>query len=132
MADKNFSDQVALEIDREERRIIDDCYQQGSKIIKENRALLDLIANHLMEIETLTKEDIDELVSTGKLAWFEKKKAKLEQQKQEAEAKLLAEAARKREELSDNSSPDKKESEDDSNKEVQPFDSNDDTKEDNQ
>lgn len=132
MADKNFSDQVALEIDREERRIIDDCYQQGSKIIKENRALLDLIANHLMEIETLTKEDIDELVSTGKLAWFEKKKAKLEQQKQEAEAKLLAEAARKREELSDYSSPDKKESEDDSNKEVQPLDSNDDTKEDNQ
>ena len=137
MADKNFSDQVALEIDREERRIIDDCYQQGSKIIKENRALLDLIANHLMEIETLTKEDIDELVSTGKLAWFEKKKAKLEQQKQEAEAKLLAEAARKREELSDNSSPDNKESEGDSNKEVQPLDSNDDTtsddtKEDNQ
>jgi cell division protease FtsH len=94
MADKNFSDQVALEIDREERRIIDDCYQKGVDIIRENRALLDLIAQHLMEIETLTKEDIDELVNTGKLAWYEKKKAKLAQQ---AEAKLLEEAKRQQE-----------------------------------
>lgn len=45
--------------------------------IKENRQLLDLIAKHLVEVETLTKEDIDELVNTGKLNWWEKKKAKM-------------------------------------------------------
>lgn len=76
MTDKNFSDQVALEIDREVREIINECYETGAKTIKENRALLDLIAKYLLEIETLTKEDIDELVATNQLAWYERKKAK--------------------------------------------------------
>lgn len=77
MSDKNFSDKVAHEIDLEVRKIIDECYQKGVEIIKENRGLLDLIAKHLVEVETLTKEDIDELVNTGKLNWWEKKKAKM-------------------------------------------------------
>mgnify|MGYP000133514448 CR=1 FL=1 len=79
MSDKNFSDKVAHEIDLEVRKIIDECYQKGVEVIKENRALLDLIAKHLVEVETLTKEDIDELVNTGKLNWWEKKKAKMAQ-----------------------------------------------------
>ena len=77
MSEKNFSDQVALEIDNEVRKIINECYSLGESIIKENRQLLDLLAKHLVEIETLTKEDIDELVNTGKLNWWEKKKAKM-------------------------------------------------------
>ncbi len=77
MSDKNFSDKVAHEIDLEVRKIINECYEKGSEIIKENRNLLDLIAKHLVEVETLTKEDIDELVNTGKLNWWEKKKAKM-------------------------------------------------------
>ena len=80
MTDKNFSDQVALEIDQEVRKIINDCYTLGEETLKENRKLLDLIAQHLVEIETLTKEDITELVETGKLGWWEKKKAKLAEQ----------------------------------------------------
>ena len=77
MSDKNFSDQVALEIDNEVRKIIEECYKQGEELLKENRQLLDTLAKHLVEIETLTKEDIDELVNTGKLNWWEKKKAKM-------------------------------------------------------
>ena len=80
MTDKNFSDQVALEIDQEVRKIINNCYNLGEETLKENRKLLDLIAQHLVEIETLTKEDIQELVETGKLGWWEKKKAKLNEQ----------------------------------------------------
>ena len=79
MSDKNFSDKIAHEIDLEVRKIIDECYKHGQEIIKENRNLLDTIAKHLVEVETLTKEDIDELVSTGKLGWWEKKKAKMAQ-----------------------------------------------------
>ncbi|MBQ8292952.1 MAG: ATP-dependent zinc metalloprotease FtsH [Bacilli bacterium] len=79
MKEKNFSDQVALEIDREVRKIIDECYKQGEALLKEHRSLLDLIAMHLVEIETLTREDIDELVNNGQLAWWEKKKAKMQQ-----------------------------------------------------
>ncbi len=91
MSDKNFSDQVALEIDNEVRKIINECYEQGQQILTENRQLLDLLAKHLVEIETLTKEDIDDLVNTGQLAWWEKKKAKIA----EAEMKRLAEEAEK-------------------------------------
>ena len=77
MTEKNFSDQVALEIDREVRRIIEECYAEGKKILTENRNLLDLLAKHLVEIETLTREDIEDLVNTGQLTWWEKKKAKI-------------------------------------------------------
>ena len=78
MSDKNFSDQIALEIDNEIRRIINECYEKAKTVLKENELLVHLIATHLMEIETLTKEDIYELVETGQLSWWEKKKAKAE------------------------------------------------------
>ena len=78
MSDKNFSDQIALEIDKEVRNIINQCYEKARQVLKENELLVHLIASHLMEIETLTKEDIYELVNSGKLEWWEKKKAKAE------------------------------------------------------
>ena len=59
---RNFSGQVAYEIDQEMRKIFDECYKNAVKIIKENRDLLDLIANTLITNETLTKEQIDYLV----------------------------------------------------------------------
>jgi len=80
MNEKNFSDQVALEIDQEVRNIINECYELGKQTLIENKSLLDAIAKHLVEIETLTKEDIEELVNTGQIAWWEKKKAKLNEQ----------------------------------------------------
>ena len=61
-------------------KIINECYEEGKQTLMENRSLLDLLAQHLVEIETLTKEDINELVETGKLSWWEKKKAKLNEQ----------------------------------------------------
>ena len=62
---RNFSSQVAFEIDQEQRKIITECYEKTQKIIKENRKLLDLIAESLIEHETLTKEQIDYLVKNG-------------------------------------------------------------------
>ena len=90
MAEKDFSDQVALEIDNEVRDIINTCYEKAKKVLSENADLVALIAKHLMEIETLTKEDIYELANTGKLEWWEKKKAKIEAEKiaKEKEAEL--------------------------------------------
>ena len=64
---RNFSDQVALEIDNEVRKIINDCYSKAKKIIEKNRNLLDLIASNLIEHETLTKEQIDYLAENGKM-----------------------------------------------------------------
>ena len=64
---KNFSDAVALEIDEEVRRIINEQYEVTKKTIKENMDLLELIANTLLEYETITKEQIDYLVKYGKM-----------------------------------------------------------------
>ena len=68
---RNFSSQVAYEIDQEMRKIIDECYKKATEIIKENKDLLDLIANTLIENETLSKEQIDYLVENGKLTEYE-------------------------------------------------------------
>ena len=62
---KNFSDQVALEIDKAERKIIDECYAKAKKILKDNEKLVHLLADALVEYETLTKEQIESLVETG-------------------------------------------------------------------
>jgi cell division protease FtsH len=83
-ADKSFSDQVALEIDNEVRAIINQCYEIARTTLTEHLDLLKLIAQHLLDVETLTKEDIYEIVDTGKLGWWEKKKEKLEAEKQAA------------------------------------------------
>lgn len=79
-SDKTFSDQVALEIDNEVRKIINECYEIAKKVLTENIDLLKLIAKHLLEVETLTREDIYEIVETGKLSWWEKKQAKMNQE----------------------------------------------------
>ena len=65
---KNFSDAVALEIDQEVRNIIDECYRKTTKILKDNKKLVMLISDTLMERETITKEEIEELVATGKIS----------------------------------------------------------------
>jgi len=71
---RNFSAQVAYEIDQEMRKIIDECYKKATQIIKDNKKLLDLLANTLLTKETLTKEEIDSLVLTGELPKDEEEK----------------------------------------------------------
>ena len=71
---RNISDFVAHEIDEEMRNIINECYEKAKKIIKENKDLLDLIANVLLEEETITKEQIDYLVEHKHLPKDEDKK----------------------------------------------------------
>jgi cell division protease FtsH len=51
--DRSYSDAVAYEIDKEARRIIDDCYQKAQDLITQNIDKLHAIAEALMEKETL-------------------------------------------------------------------------------
>ena len=60
---KNFSDQVALLIDEEVKRIIEDCYDRASEIVSREKKLMDILAETLMKQETLTKEEIEKIVS---------------------------------------------------------------------
>ena len=71
LKDKNFSDQVALEIDKEVRKIIESCYEKAKAVISENIELLSTIAEYLLKLETLNKSDIDEINQTGHLAWYD-------------------------------------------------------------
>ncbi len=68
---KNFSDQVALEIDRETRKIIEECYEKAKEIIKNNKDLIMLLSEALMKYETLTKEQIEYIVKNGKIDFEE-------------------------------------------------------------
>ena len=64
---QHFSNEVANEIDMEMRKIINGCHKKATEIIKKNESLLKLIAETLLEYETLTKEQIDYLVEHGKM-----------------------------------------------------------------
>lgn len=77
---QNFSDFVAHEIDDEMRSIINSCYDKTKKIITENKDLLKLIAETLLEEETITKEQIEYLVEHGHLE--EKEDTKNTEEKQ--------------------------------------------------
>lgn len=65
---RNFSSQVAFEIDREVRQIIDTCYDRAKKLILEHKDDLILIAETLLVEETLTNEQIVELLKNRTLA----------------------------------------------------------------
>ena len=64
---QHFSNEVANEIDMEMRKIINNCHKRAKDIINKNKDLLKLIAETLLEYETITKEQIDYLVEHGKM-----------------------------------------------------------------
>ena len=64
---QHFSNEVANEIDMEMRKIINNCHRKAKDIINKNQDLLKLIAEALLEYETLTKEQIDYLVEHKKM-----------------------------------------------------------------
>ncbi|EIJ80068.1 ATP-dependent Zn protease FtsH [Bacillus methanolicus PB1] len=66
-SEQNYSDAIAYEIDLEIQRIIKECYEKAKNVLTENRDKLDLIANTLLEVETLDAEQIKHLVEHGKL-----------------------------------------------------------------
>ena len=71
---KNFSDQVALLIDQEVKKIIEECYARAKKIVSKEKKLIEILSNTLIEKETLTKEEIEELVSANSNYKFDNNK----------------------------------------------------------
>lgn len=65
--DRNYSEAVASEIDKEVRRIVEECYQRAKSLLQENRHVLDAIANRLLERETIDGEELDELLESMKV-----------------------------------------------------------------
>ncbi|KON85855.1 cell division protein FtsH [Sporosarcina globispora] len=65
--EQNYSDAIAYEIDLEIQRIIKESYERARKLLIENRDKLNLIANTLLEVETLDAEQIKHLSEHGRL-----------------------------------------------------------------
>jgi len=61
--DRNYSEAVAYAIDKEARRIIDDCYQKAQNLIKLNIDKLHAIAEALMQKETLQAKEFAEIMA---------------------------------------------------------------------
>jgi len=70
----DYSGEIAFEIDKEIRTIINQCYEDCKKIISENMDLLKLIAETLIEEETITNEQIMNLVDHGSIEPLKKDK----------------------------------------------------------
>ncbi|MAN69094.1 MAG: ATP-dependent metalloprotease [Gammaproteobacteria bacterium] len=63
---KPHSPDTAREIDQEIRILIDECYAESRKILKENEDKLHVMAEALMEFETLSSEQIDDIMAGAK------------------------------------------------------------------
>ena len=62
---RNYSEEVAREIDREVRSIINEAYERAKSTLTNNRDVLDRVAARLMEIETLDRAEFEKLVAAA-------------------------------------------------------------------
>ncbi len=98
LKDKNFSDAIAQEIDAEVRKIVMSCHDQATTTIKENMDLLTNIAEYLLKVDTLTAPEIDEIIETGHLKWYDDKHVEAEAKEENAETVEATEAVENAEE----------------------------------
>jgi cell division protease FtsH len=62
---RNYSEETARVIDSEIKRFIDEAYEHAERILNENREKVELIANALLEYETLDANHLRDLIETG-------------------------------------------------------------------
>ena len=63
---KTVSGETAVAIDKEVRNIIDGCYAKAEQILEENRNLLELMKDALIEYETIDSEQIGDIMEGKK------------------------------------------------------------------
>lgn len=63
--EKNYSEATAVEIDKEVRRIVDECYKRAKQELSNNREKLKKLAETLLEKEVMDSEEVKRLVSSG-------------------------------------------------------------------
>jgi cell division protease FtsH len=62
---RDYSETTAQEIDREVKRIVMECYEQAEKVLKKNIKVLHRLAETLLARESLSGEDIDQIIEVG-------------------------------------------------------------------
>ena len=93
---RDFSDQVALEIDNEVRKILEECYKNAKKILEKHETLVLLLADALMKYETITKEQIEHIVETGSIDSLEEIESEEDRSVREARLDDLKREAKER------------------------------------
>ncbi len=93
---RNYSEEVAGEIDKEVHRLIEDAYQRARKILNERREKLDELADYLKREETIDGKQMDEILAKPSSAPNGEFKASI--QREETEALAEREAQRVEEE----------------------------------
>ena len=63
---RDFSEATAREIDEEVRNILHNCHEEAVGLLEENRGQLELLAETLMEEETLSATEIEDILSLGR------------------------------------------------------------------
>ncbi len=63
---KDYSEKTAIEIDEEIKRIVTTAYESAKTLLTENREILEIFANNLLERETMETEEIDKMVEEAK------------------------------------------------------------------
>jgi cell division protease FtsH len=62
---RDYSEKTAQEIDREIRGIVTGCYERAEQVLKKNIKRLHALAKTLLERESLTGEEIDQIIQEG-------------------------------------------------------------------
>jgi cell division protease FtsH len=62
--DRNYSEEVAAAIDREVRRVVTECHETASRLLRENRDRLERLASSLIEKESLEGAELEELLES--------------------------------------------------------------------
>ncbi len=65
--ERNYSEEIAEQIDAEVRRIVDECYDRAKEILSNSREALDTLVDALLEHETLNREQVEAIIETGAL-----------------------------------------------------------------
>ena len=61
---RDFSEEIAADIDKEVKKIVDAQYEYAKKLLGENRDMLEYIAKNLLEKETLDNEEVTKIFGT--------------------------------------------------------------------
>ena len=65
--ERNYSEEIAKQIDAEIRRIVDDCFETATSILVEHREKLELLVEVLLQKETLDQHEVAAILETGQL-----------------------------------------------------------------
>lgn len=63
---RDFSEEIASDIDKEVKKIVDNCYANARKLLQENRDMLDYISKKLLEEETIDEKEFTALMDKVK------------------------------------------------------------------